>query len=280
MYALIATGYSLVFSMVGIINLAYGAILTIGVLLAYEISVQLNLGVVVGFLVSMFVCGLLGWLTDVTTVEPVRRQRLPMYFALLSTFGLNVVLQTVAENVTLQAWRAEFRPFPPPFAIAEYILGGVRISSLDLAVISVVLVTMIGIHFFMTRTWGGRAVAITASDPEVAEVMGVNTRKVIAYTFFASCALASLAGTIMGMYYGVASSNLGTAPGLKGFIAALIGGGGHITGAVLGALILGMIESLAAGFIGSSYRDLVAFVALVVMFLIRPTGILGGSPTR
>ena len=107
-YALIATGYSLVFSMVGMINLAFGAVLTIGALLAFQIAVGYGLGVGVGLLGAMLACGLLGWLTDESAVEPIRRQRLPIYFALLSTFGLNMVLQNIAENVTLRSWQAEF----------------------------------------------------------------------------------------------------------------------------------------------------------------------------
>ncbi len=279
-YALIATGYSLVFSMVGMINLAFGAVLTIGALLAFQIAVEYGMGFGAGLLGAVLACGLLGWLTDVSAVEPVRRQRLPIYFALLSTFGLNMVLQNIAENVTLRAWQAEFKPFPSFFHISEITVGSIRFSNMDLAVIGTVAAAMAGLHFYMTRTWGGRAVTMTASDPEVAEVMGVNTRKVIALTFVVSCALAALAGTMMGVYYGSVSSSLGSSPGTKGFIASLIGGRGQITGAVLGALILGLLESLAAGLIGSGYRDLAAFLALIAMFLIKPTGILGGAETR
>ena len=280
LYALIATGYSLVFSMVGMINLAYGSILTIGALLAYQVAVQMGMGNLVGMLVSLVVCGLMGLLTDVAAVEPVRRQRLPIYFALLSTFGVNTVFQNIAENITLKAWAREFRPFPPPLTVNMYEVGPVQFSNMDVIVLAVVLVFMVLLHQFMTRTWGGRAVVVTASDPEVAEVMGIDTRRVIAFMFFVSCALASVAGAMIGMYYGMVSSSLGTSPGTKGFIASLIGGRGQITGAVLGAMILGLLESLAAGVIGSSYRDLVAFIVLILMFLVKPTGILGSAETR
>ncbi len=279
-YALIATGYSLVFSMVGMINLAFGAVLTIGALLALQIAVEYGMGIGLGLLGGMLACGLLGWLTDLSAVEPLRRQRLPIYFALLSTFGLNMALQNIAENVSLRSWQAEFKPFPAPFDISEITIGSIHFSNLDLAVIGTVAATMVALHVYMTRTWGGRAVTMTASDSEVAEVMGVNTRRVIAFIFFASCALAALAGTMMGIYYGSVSSSLGSSPGMKGFIASLIGGRGQIAGAVLGALILGLMESLAAGLIGSGYRDLVAFLALIAMFLVKPTGILGGAQTR
>ncbi len=277
LYALIATGYSLVFSMVGMINLAYGAVLTIGALLGYHVAIQSGFGHALGLIVAMLVCGVLGLLTDLTAVEPIRRQKLPIYFALLSTYGVNTFVQSVTENVTLKTWATEFKPFPAPVESRVLTLFGLQFTTFDLVVLAAVTVIMLVIDYYMKRTWGGRAVQATASQAEVAEIMGINTRNVIAYTFFASCALASVAGMMLGMYYGTVSSSLGTSPGTKGFIAALIGGRGQITGAVLGALILGLLESLAAGVIGSGYRDLVAFIALVLMFLIKPSGLLGGA---
>ncbi|MDP2859398.1 MAG: branched-chain amino acid ABC transporter permease, partial [Bacillota bacterium] len=150
----------------------------------------------------------------------------------------------------------------------------------DLVIVFTVVLIMVLIDLVMKRTWAGTAVRATASQAEVAEIVGINTRNVIAYTFIASGALASVAGIMLGMYYGTVSSSLGASPGTKGFIAALIGGRGQIAGAVLGAIILGLLESLAAGVIGSGYRDLVAFIALVLMFLIKPSGILGSPETR
>lgn len=280
LYALIAIGYSLVFSMVGMINLAFGAVLTVGALVGYQVGVGMGYGHLAGLLAAMLTCGLLGLATDAAAVQPIRRQRLPIYFALLSTYGFNVTVQSLSENVTLKAWATEFKPFPLPFAKQIYEVAGVRFSSLDLIIIGVVFVAMLIIDRYMKSTWGGRAVRMTASRPEVAEVMGVNTRKVIAYTFFASAALAAVAGMMLGMYYGTVSSSLGGSPGTKGFIAVLIGGRGRMSGAVLGAIILGLLESMAAGVIGSGYRDLVAFVVLVLMLMVKPSGILGEAEIR
>lgn len=277
LYALIATGYSLVFSMVGMINLAFGAVLTVGSLVGYQYAVEMGWGHLAGFVVAMAICGLLGLATDAVAVQPIRRQRLPIYFALLSTYGFNVLVQSLSENVTLKAWATEFRPFPPPFAVQVYQAWGVRFSNMDVLIVVMVLVAMAMLHWYMKHTWGGKAVRMTASRPEVAEIMGVNTRRVIAYAFAASGVLAALAGMMLGMYYGTVSAGLGAAPGTKGFIAVLIGGRGQISGAVLGAVILGLLESLAAGVIGSGYRDLVAFTVLVLFLLLKPSGLLGGS---
>ena len=276
-YAMIAVSYALVFSILGLVNLTHGPIMSVGALVSFTLLVDYNQNLIVAVIGALIVTALLGLLTERIAVRPVRAQNLPRYYALLTTFGLGMIITNLCENITLSAWPQEVRLFPMPFTIKQYTVFGAKISNLEIAMLLVILTLMIGLSTFIKYTWTGRALRVTSQNHETAELMGVNTSRVISGTFMVAAAGGAITGTMLAIYYSYISANIGVAAGMKGFISSLLGGQGLIAGAVLGGFLLGILESLASGLINTGYRDLIAFGSLVLILLVRPTGLLGSK---
>jgi len=285
-YALVALGYTMVYGILGLINFAHGEVVMIGALVALSV-VQLAVGsgvplpgpviAVIGLLVAVPVCMLLGYTIERVAYRPLRGS--PRLTPLITAIGVSILLQ----NVAMMIWGRQYHSFPPLLPVAPYHLAGATINDLQIMIVVLAGAIMAGLLYLVHRTRLGCAMRATAQNPEVAGLMGVNINTVISITFVIGSALAAVAGLMISAYYGIAHYYMGFMLGLKAFTAAVLGGIGNLAGAMLGGVLLGIIESLGAGyigdltggFLGSHYQDVFAFFVLILVLTLRPAGLLG-----
>jgi branched-chain amino acid transport system permease protein len=285
-YALVALGYTMVYGILELINFAHGEVTMMGAMVALAvISLVLNAApglpglavVVIGAVVAIAVCMALGFAIERVAYRPLRQA--PRLAALITAIGLSIVLQ----NTAMLIWGRQYIPFPPVLDVRRHDFLGASITDLQIFILILSVCIMGGLWWLVRRTPLGRAMRATAQSPQLASLMGVDVNRVIGYTFVIGSALAAVAGIMVSAYYGLAHYYMGFMLGLKAFSAAVLGGIGNIAGAMLGGLLLGVIESLGAGyigdltggFLGSNYQDVFAFVVLILVLVFRPSGLLG-----
>ena len=284
-YALVALGYTMVYGILELINFAHGEVTMIGAMVALTVIAALfghvDLpGIVIvtlGVLVAIPACMLLGFTIERIAYRPLRHA--PRLAPLITAIGVSIVLQ----NLAMLIWGRQYVKFPPLLSSETHQLGGATISDLQIFILVLSLLIMAGLVTLVKKTKLGRAMRATAQSPQVAALMGVNVNNVISLTFIIGAALAAIAGVMVAAYYGLAHYYMGFMLGLKAFTAAVLGGIGNLTGAMLGGLLLGVIESLGAGYIGditggfmgSNYQDVFAFFVLILVLVVRPSGLLG-----
>lgn len=286
MYSLIALGYTMVYGILNLINFAHGDVLTIGALTALSVILLLQTMfpglpgwalIGAGLLAAIPTCVVLSLVIERVAYRPLRNA--PRLAPLISAIGVSIVIQTIAMLV----WGRNYMTFPSLIPNTPIEFAGATVTVTKLIVIALSAAVMIGLMLLVNRTRLGRAMRATAENPRVAGLMGVNPNFVIAATFAIGAALAALAGVMLAATYSVAHFYMGFLPGLKAFTAAVLGGIGNIPGAMLGGLLLGLIEALGAGYIGqltggvlgSHYQDVFAFAILVMVLIFRPSGLLG-----
>jgi branched-chain amino acid transport system permease protein len=283
-YALVALGYTMVYGILGLINFAHGDICMIGALTALTVAqalaalgVPAPLALALAALAAVLVCTTLGVSIERVAYRPLRRA--PRLAPLITAIGVSVLLQYSAALV----WGKQYLSMPELVKPAELVLGGVHLTDLQAFIFLLACAVMAGLLWFIHSSRMGRAMRATEQNPEVAGLMGVNVNGVIAFTFLLGSAVGAIAGIMVVLYYGVGHYFMGFMLGLKAFTAAVLGGIGNVAGAMLGGLLLGVVESLAAGYIGdltggvlgSNYRDVFAFLVLVLVLVFRPSGLLG-----
>lgn len=271
-YALIAIGVSLVFGVSNIVNFAHGSIFAIGAMLGCVSATVFGLPLWATALLVLAVTGLLGWLSYLIAVRPLRGA--PGIAVLLATFAVGIIL----DNSSQRIFGAETRRFPSAFARGTFELFGFRFGTLSLVIIGVSLACVLGLALLLTRTRVGRAIRATAQDSEAAQQVGIPVETVRALSFVIAAMLGGVAGLLVGMYAGNVSPSMGFTAGLQGFAAATIGGLGSIAGAVVGGLILGIAEAFGVSLWGDSVRQLITFGSLLLVLWLRPGGILGRVP--
>jgi branched-chain amino acid transport system permease protein len=284
MYALIALGYTLVYGILLMINFAhsemfmagaYFGLLFLNILSKIAFFTSGTLGFillyVIVFLLAMICTGILGMLTERFAYRPLRHA--PRLAPLISAIGVSLFLQ----NAALLWISSRSIPFPVLFPVKNYKIGPANVSTLQILIVVSTILLLIGLDTFVSKTRIGKAMRATSQDRDAAGLMGVNINSVIALTFFIGPALGGAAGIFSGMYYGNIKYNMGFIPGIKSFTAAVIGGIGNLRGAMLGGFILGFIEAIAAGFLSSGYKDVIAFLILILVLIFRPGGLLGES---
>jgi branched-chain amino acid transport system permease protein len=287
-YALIALGYTMVYGVLGIINFAHGDVLMIGAMTSLTAAGLLNqffpglppyLLLLLALLCAMPVCAIVAY-----TIERVAYRRLrnaPRLAPLITAIGVSIVLQMLGMLI----WSRNPRPFPQLLPATPIAIGSTEatITVRELIIIGVSLCVMAGLMLLVNRTRLGRAMRATAENPRVAGLMGVNPNFVISATFMIGAAMAAIAGVMMATNYGNVHFAMGFIPGLKAFTAAVLGGIGNLAGAMVGGMLLGLIEALGAGYIGgltggvfgSNYQDVFAFIVLISVLVFRPSGIMG-----
>lgn len=278
-YALIALGYTLVYGILAMINFAHSEVLMLGSFAALGLAALAPAAFGTGplALVGMFAAGMLaaGALNAFIERFAYRPLRAVSRLApLISAIGVSIILQ----NAVFLWISDQSVAFPQPIAIRQIpLFGGAQISSLQAVTLAAALILMALLHFVVEKTRIGKAMRACADDLEAAGLMGVDADVVIAATFFIGGALGGAAGVLYSMSYGSTKYNLGFLPGAKAFTAAVLGGIGNVRGAVLGGFILGFLEVLAAGYIpnGAQWRDVIAFTVLILVLLVRPSGLLG-----
>ncbi len=287
-YALIALGYTMVYGVLGIINFAHGEVLMLGAMIALTamkvlqyVFPQMNdwLMVIIVLVIAIASCSLISFYIEKLAYRPLRFA--PRLAPLISAIGMSILLQTIAMMI----WGRTPLRFPQllPSQMIPIPYSTATITGKEIIIIVVSFIVMVGLLILVKRTKFGRAMRATAENPQVAGLMGVNTNRVISYTFMLGGGLAALAGVMIALNYGSAHFYMGFIPGLKAFTAAVLGGIGNIPGAMLGGLLLGVIESLGAGYIsdltggvlGSNYQDIFAFIVLITVLIFRPSGLMG-----
>jgi branched-chain amino acid transport system permease protein len=292
-YAIIALGYTMVYGILGIINFAHGDVLMVGAMVALStINVLHNhfpgLGniptLLIGLVVAAIVCAIVGYVIERTAYRPLRRA--PRLAPLITAIGVSILLETLAMMI----WSRNPLPFPQlistdPINVikATDTSVGAVISMTEITIIVVAFLMMGALLLLVHKTKLGRAMRAIAENPNVASLMGVNPNFVISATFMIGSALAALAGVMIASEYGNVHFYMGFIPGMKAFTAAVLGGIGNLGGAMVGGVVLGLIEQLGAGYIGnltggvfgSNYQDVFAFVVLIIVLVFRPSGLLG-----
>ncbi|MFW5648793.1 MAG: branched-chain amino acid ABC transporter permease [Candidatus Alkaliphilus sp. MAG34] len=266
-YSLIALGYTMVYGILELINFAHSEIYMIGAFIGLIMVSVYKLPFVIALLLSMAGSCLLGVIIEKIAYKPLRKAN--RIASLISAIGMSIFLQ----NVILMLAGPQARAFPANFKVTSLRLGNLQISSLQLIILLVSVVLMIGLHFLIQKTRLGQAMRATAQDKETAQLMGIKINQIVSFTFAIGSALGGAAGVLVGIYFDSADPMMGFFPGLKGFVAAVLGGIGSIPGAMVGGLFLGLIEMLGAVYI-SRYKDAIAFAVLILILLIKPTGLL------
>ncbi|WP_206809033.1 branched-chain amino acid ABC transporter permease [Paradesulfitobacterium ferrireducens] len=269
MYALIALGYTMVYGILKIINFAHGDIFMVGAFLGLIIIKQFHLGFVPAFLLSMVIVAIIGIIIEKIAYRPLRKST--KLAPLLSALGVSIFLVNFAQLV----WGTEVRSFPPSLQIDTFQVGSVTLSNIQIYALLISFALMLALHFFVHKTKMGVAMRATSHSINHARLMGINVDNIISLTFGIGSALAAAAGILIGLYYDAVYPVMGYTAGLKAFTAAVLGGIGSIPGAMLGGLLLGVVENLGAAYISMGYRDAIAFGLLIIILLLKPTGLLG-----
>jgi branched-chain amino acid transport system permease protein len=304
-YAVVALGYTMVYGIIQLINFAHGEVVMIGAMVAFTVITGLAAAgmppvvvLLLGVACAVPVCMAIGYAMERLAYRPLRRA--PRLAPLITAIGVSIILQYLAVLV----WTRNVIAFPQIIRIETYHVAGAAITNVQVAILALCVAIMAGLAFLVYRTRLGTAMRATAQNPQVAGLMGVDVNRVIAGTFVIGAALAAVAGVMVGTYYGIAQYTMGSVLGLKAFCAAVLGGIGNIPGAMLGGVVLGIVEALGAGYIGdltdlcrygwlaellaercadgghfillgSNYQDVFAFVVLILVLVFRPSGLLG-----
>jgi len=283
-YALVALGYTMVYGILGLINFAHGEVVMIGAMLALSsLTALLGWGVTpllalpLSISLAMLGCMVLGYSIERIAYRPLRHA--PRLAPLITAIGVSIVLQ----NLAMMIWGRSYHSFPQLIANNPHNIGGAIINNIQIIIFVLALAIMAGLMVVVNRTRLGRAMRAVAENQHAAQLMGVDINRVISITFMIGSALAAIAGVMVSANYGLAHYYMGFILGLKAFTAAVLGGIGNLRGAMLGGLLLGLIESLGAGYIGdltggffgSNYQDVFAFFVLIAVLVLRPSGLLG-----
>ena len=276
LYALIAIGLAITFSILDVVNFAQGSLVMWGAYLGVVFAVGLGLGLWVPMLGSMFLVGLLGMLLERTALKPLRVRNAPPIAALLATLGA----ATILDHLILIVFGPDTRAFPSPFPVRMVEVAGAQISTLELTITGIALLLLVGLQAMLRRTRLGLAMRAIAQDSRVAGLMGIDTNRVVALAFGVGAAVGGVGGVLTGIYYNSVDISMGYSAGLKGFSAMVIGGMGSLPGAILGGFLLGTAETAATTVFWSGYRDIVAFSLLILVLIVRPSGLLGTPEIR
>ena len=283
-YALVALGYTMVYGILGLINFAHGDIVMIGAMVALTVVGTLvgsALPPIVILLVALaaaaMVCVTLGVTIERVAYRPLRRA--PRLAPLITAIGVSILIQYSAALI----WGKQYISMPALFEPTVISVGGAQLTDLQLYIFLLACAVMFALLWFIKSSRMGRAMRATEQNRDIAGLMGVNTNRIIAFTFVLGSAVGALAGVMVVLYYGLGHYFMGFMLGLKAFTAAVLGGIGNVAGAMLGGLLLGLIESIVSGYIGewtggvlgSNYRDIFAFLVLVLVLVLKPSGLMG-----
>ncbi len=275
-YALVALGYTMVYGVLKLINFAHGDLVALSAYIGLVIMMQLAGAlspaalIIITFLATMVVIAAAGVILERTAYRPLRKA--PRLSAVVSALGASLII----ENGIMLIWGPMPKIYPANvIPNVNYDLGGVYVNLMQILVLIISFILMIGLYFFVNKTKLGTAMRACAIDQDAARLMGIDVDRVIVTTFIIGSALGAVGGLFIGMYYRGITFNMGWIYGLNAFVAAIIGGIGNIPGAMLGGMLLGIFNALISGYLSSSWSLALTYVLLIVIMIIRPTGILG-----
>ena len=286
MYALVALGYTMVYGIINLINFAHGEVLMVGAITSWTAigwmrdaspDMPAPLVLLLAVIIACVVSAALNFAIEKIAYRPLRNA--PKLAPLITAIGVSILLQTLAMII----WKPNYKPYPTLLPSEPMALAGAVITPTQVMILGVTAVSLAVLMWVVNATRLGRAMRATAENPRVAALMGVKPDTVISATFVMGAVLAAIAGVMWAANYGTVQHTMGFLPGLKAFTAAVLGGIGNLAGAVVGGLLLGLVEALGAGYLGaltggvlgSHYADIFAFVALILVLTLRPQGLLG-----
>jgi branched-chain amino acid transport system permease protein len=286
MYALVALGYTMVYGIINLINFAHGEVLMVGALTSWTIIGLMKdampgtpgwVVLIVAMVISCVVAAALNFVIEKVAYRPLRNS--PKLAPLITAIGVSILLQTLAMII----WKPNYKPYPTLLPSTPFDIGGAVITPTQIMILGLTAVSLATLMYLVNHTRLGRAMRATAENPRVAGLMGVKPDMVISATFIIGAILATIAGMMYASNYGTVQHTMGFLPGLKAFTAAVFGGIGNLAGAVVGGILLGLIEAIGSGYIGtltggvlgSHYSDIFAFIVLIIVLTLRPSGLLG-----
>jgi branched-chain amino acid transport system permease protein len=286
MYALIALGYTMVYGIINLINFAQGEVLMVAALTSWSVIGLMQESMtgtpgwvilLIALVIASVVAACLNFTIEKIAYRPLRNS--PKLAPLITAIGMSILLQTLAMII----WKPNYKPYPTLLPSTPFNIGGAVISSTQIMILAVTAISLAVLMWIVNATKLGRAMRATSENPKVAALMGVKPDFVISATFVIGAVLAAIAGVMFASNYGTVHHSMGFLPGLKAFTAAVFGGIGNLTGAVVGGLLLGLIESIGSGYIGaltggvlgSHYADIFAFIVLIFVLTLRPSGLMG-----
>jgi branched-chain amino acid transport system permease protein len=273
-YAIVALGFTLVFGVLGIINMAHGEIFMVGAFIGVLTTSVLGWPLWLAFLASIVVTSLLGYLLEIFSLRPLRGKKGVSHLApLISTIGVSIFL----ENLSHHMFGAGNKPFRTAFAEIRFEIGSITIYLVQITIFVISVILMVGLSVWLSKTKAGKALRATAENLETASILGVDTKKIITLTVIIASGMGGIAGILVGMAFNSVSPQMGLSMGLKGLAIIILGGMGNVKGAMVGGLILGLSETLLVAYGDSGYRDAIAFIMIILILLIRPQGIFGSK---
>ena len=286
MYALVALGYTMVYGIISLINFAHGEILMVGAMVSWTVVTALaDSGIpgwgllLISLVCAIVVCSLLNFAVEKIAYRPLRNA--PRLAPLITAMGMSLLLQTLAMII----WKPNPKSYPPllPTDVLFLWADGPVITIAQILILATTVIVLASLLWLVNKTKLGRAMRATAENPRVAALMGVKPDFVISMTFVIGATLAAIAGIMWALNYGTVQHSMGFLPGLKAFTAAVFGGIGNLTGAMVGGVLLGLIEAIGAGYLGdltggvfgSQYVEIFAFLVLILVLTLRPSGLMG-----
>ncbi len=272
-YALIGIGLTLILGIMNVVNFAHGELYMLGAYVVYTMTVLLGVNFFVGVIVAIIVVSVLGLIIEKTILHPLRDRSPDM--SMLALIGVSIFLQNAARFI----WSPVPQSIDHPFALMAHSLGPIRITELRLFAAFTALVLIVGTHYLVQKTRFGKAMRATFQDKEVAAMFGIRVDIVFSFTFAFGAALAAVSGTLLGSMF-IVNPTMGDFAIVKAFAVVILGGMGSFPGAILGGLILGVTENLGAAYISSGYKDVIAFGLIILILILKPSGLFGKKSKR
>lgn len=268
-YALLALGYTMVYGIIKLINFAHGDIYMMGAFIGYFLITQYHLNFFVALVLTMVLTAILGVVIEFLAYRPLRNST--RIAALITAIGVSFFL----EYGMVRLVGANKHAFPQTLATVKYNFGPISVTNVQLIILGVSIFLMLALQFIVQKTKMGKAMRAVSVDSDAAQLMGINVNSTISFTFALGSALAGAGGVLIGLYYNSVDPLMGMVPGIKAFVAAVLGGIGIIPGAAVGGFMIGLLETFSVSIGLASYRDAVVYAVLIIILLVRPAGILG-----
>lgn len=268
-YALIALGYTMVYGIIKLINFAHGDVYMVGAYIGFAATTFANLSFLPALIISMITSALLGMFIEKVAYKPLRSSS--KIAALITAIGVSLLL----ENLMTYFAGAEIRSFPKLLSDEQINVGSIVLNMQQVYIVITAVALMVLLQFIVHKTKVGKAMRAVSADKDAAQLMGIKIDSTISFTFAIGSSLAGAAGVLVGIYYNSIDPLMGMMPGLKAFVAAVFGGIGSIPGAMIGGLSIGVLETLVSGYGNSMFRDAAVFAFLIVILIIKPSGLLG-----
>ena len=273
-YAIVALGFTLVFGVLGIINMAHGEIFMIGAFTGVIVTSKLGWPLWLAFLIAIGITSILGYLLERLALRPLRgKQGVSHLVPLISTIGVSILL----ENLSHHLFGARNHPFRTPIAELSFQIGSITVYFVQIIIFVISVALMMALSYWLSKTKAGKALRATAENLETASILGVDTKRIIILTVVIASAMGGIAGILVGMTFNSVNPQMGLSIGLKGLAIIILGGMGNVKGAMAGGLILGLSETMLVAYGDSGYRDAIAFIMIIVILLLRPQGIFGSK---